>query len=495
MASQPAQGQQPEQDARILPPQLRPRPMWLTLLALTLPLMVWSVATYFVGQPMDHPFILMIFPVLFSALWGGRLVGLVASLLAAVLAIDLATPSAPLDLRGADLADLLGALTLLTIGAVITVIQNRLIQSEAKFREAFASAAIGCAMTDGQGTLISVNDAMCTILGRNEQDLLGRNLAEFPHPDDLPAQMAQLKQLFAGEVKAIRIENRYLRPDGSSVWVRKSVSVVRDELGAVRMAINLSEDISERKAAEAALALAQEQLALSSRARAAEELLASIAHEVNQPMAAIVSQAAAATRWLRHAPPDLDEARSSLLAIEQQAQRTAEVISKLRLAARRAPIPAQAIDLRQLMQDVARLVAEELHRANAQLLTRFDDQLPLVWADSLGLQQVLVNLISNAAQALAGAAGSERSILVYAAPSSDPGWVLVGVRDSGPGIQAELAHRVFEPFVTTRPSGLGLGLWICRSIIEGHGGNLWLEPASQTGAELRFTLPVREGNA
>jgi signal transduction histidine kinase len=224
------------------------------------------------------------------------------------------------------------------------------------------------------------------------------------------------------------------------------------------------------------------------------QLSASIAHEVNQPVAAAVTNAQAALRWLGAHPPDLDEARCALDRIVRDGNRASEVISRIRSLVRKGAPRREHVDLNETILEVVALIRREAERYGVALQTRLAGGLPPVWGDRIQLQQVILNLLTNGIDALRGRDEGPRDLLVGSRRDDGQG-VLVSVRDSGPGLDPEALNRLFEAFHTTKPDGIGMGLAISRSIVEAHGGRLWARPNAPRGAVFQFTLPLEAGEA
>jgi C4-dicarboxylate-specific signal transduction histidine kinase len=232
----------------------------------------------------------------------------------------------------------------------------------------------------------------------------------------------------------------------------------------------------------------QIELAHANRVATMGQLTASIAHEVNQPIAATVTSAEAALRWLRAGPSHLDEVQQSLTNIVEDGHRAGEVINRIRALMKKAPPQKDCLEINGLILEIIELTRGEAVRHGISVLTELANQLPVVEADRVQLQQVLLNLIVNALEAMGAANAGPRELLISTGRTESSG-VLVAVQDSGPGLEAAMLERVFESFYTTKPTGLGLGLSICRSIIEAHGGHLWASTNQRRGATFQFTLP------
>jgi PAS domain S-box-containing protein len=248
----------------------------------------------------------------------------------------------------------------------------------------------------------------------------------------------------------------------------------------------------ERKRAEEALQRAQAELAHVTRVATLGELTASIAHEINQPLGAIVNNAGACLRWL--AARDLEEARTSAELIVTDGHRAGEIVRRVRALAAKAPPRRDWLDINDTIREVAALAQSELHRHGVALETQLFDEAPPLRADRIQLQQVILNLIVNAIEAMSGAGAGPRELSIRSGTDGSP-HVLVAVRDSGPGLEPKSVDRVFDAFYTTKPQGLGMGLAICRSIIEAHGGRLWATANDGRGATFQFVLPIGGPNA
>jgi PAS domain S-box-containing protein len=280
-------------------------------------------------------------------------------------------------------------------------------------------------------------------------------------------------------------------PDGGKRYVSVSGLPVFDENGHFTGYRGVGRHITERKLAEQALREAQTELAHVNRVTTMGQLTASIAHEVNQPIAAAVTNAYAGLRWLGASPPDLEEVRQSLGQIIESGRRAADVIGGIRALVKKAPSRSSRFDLNEAILDVIALTRSEVLKHGVALQTELATNLPSVDGDRVQLQQVILNLVMNAAEAMSDL-GEETRELLISTQMDAAGGVLVAVRDSGPGLDPTSAHRVFEAFYTTKSAGLGMGLAICRSIIEAHGGRLWASANEPRGTVFQFTLPPNQ---
>ena len=250
----------------------------------------------------------------------------------------------------------------------------------------------------------------------------------------------------------------------------------------------------ERKRAEDALQKAQVELAHVTRVMTLGEMTASIAHEINQPLAAVANNAGACLRWLSGQAPNLEEARQSAELIIGDAHRAGEIIRRIRALAKKSPPRNDCLNINETILEVIALARSEIERNRVSLQTQLSSDVPLILGDRIQLQQVILNLIINAVEAMGGTSDGPRE-LVVSSKKNDLQDLLVAVRDSGPGLDPNSLDHLFTAFFTTKPKGMGMGLAISRSIIESHSGRLWATPNNGQGATFQFTLPIGKKEA
>jgi C4-dicarboxylate-specific signal transduction histidine kinase len=250
------------------------------------------------------------------------------------------------------------------------------------------------------------------------------------------------------------------------------------------------ERTSQLMQASEALREAQTELAHVNRVTTMGELSASIAHEVMQPIAAAVTNAHAALNWLDTQPPDLGEVRQALGRVVKEGDRATNVIGRIRALIRKAPPPRDDLEINEAILEVIALMRGEVVKNGVSVQTQLAEGLPLIQGDRVQLQQVILNLIINAVEAMSGVSEGSRELLIGTGKDAS-GAVLVAVQDSGPGLNPESFDRLFDAFYTTKPSGMGMGLSICRSIVEAHGGRIWASRAAGPGATVQFTVAVQ----
>jgi PAS domain S-box-containing protein len=285
------------------------------------------------------------------------------------------------------------------------------------------------------------------------------------------------------------LDYRTVHPDGTIKYVHALGHPVFNAADDLVEFVGTSIDMTDRRRAEEARLDAQNKLAHANRVTTMGQLAASIAHEVNQPIAATLTNAQAALRWLDRQPPDLEEVRQALARIIKDDNRAAEVIDEIHALIKKTPPRRDRLEINGAIREVIALTRGEAVKYSVSVQTKLVDGLPLIQGDRVQLQQVILNLIINAVEAMSEVNEGARELLISTRKAESDG-VLVAVRDSGPGLAPATLERLFETFYTTKPAGLGLGLSICHSIIEAHGGQLWASANVPRGATFQFTLPA-----
>ena len=254
------------------------------------------------------------------------------------------------------------------------------------------------------------------------------------------------------------------------------------------------EGTSQLVQASEALGEAQAHLAHANRVATMGQLTASIAHEVKQPIAGVASSGHAALHWLAHEPPDLEAARRAIERVLRDAKRAGDVVDRVRELIKKAPPRKDNLDINEAIDEVIVLTRPKAVKNGITVQTQLAEELPLIQGDRVQLQQVILNLIANAVEAMSQMSEGSRTLLISTG-KAEPGGVAVAVQDSGPGLPPATLERVFEAFYTTKADGMGMGLSICHSIIEAHGGQLWASANIPRGAILQFTVPARTNGA
>jgi PAS domain S-box-containing protein len=362
-------------------------------------------------------------------------------------------------------------------------------ESEQKWRAVYENTAVGVSLTGLDGRILSANPALQEILGYTEEELQGLSTADRTS-DLLPdSSRAHIEKLLDGTLREFRQQRRCAHKDGRSIWVNICDSVIPGTQSMPPTLVTIVEDITKRKRAEEALAETKADLARVSRVTTMGELAASIAHEVNQPLAAVVANGHACLRWLAAEPRNEQEALQAVQRIVRDANRASEIISRIKGFLGRRGTQQVPVQAEQVLRDVLNLVRDPARSANVRLRIKSEAGLPLFLADRVQLQQVILNLAMNGIEAMSAVTQRARE-LELEAHSGGPEAIVFTVRDSGMGIDFDNCDRIFEAFYTTKPEGMGMGLAISRSIIEAHGGRLWTTPNDGPGVTFRFSLPI-----
>ncbi len=384
----------------------------------------------------------------------------------------------------------IAVLKLLASQAAISLENTRLYRDleerEAKIRRLVEANIVGIFIWNLEGEIIEANEAFLHLLGYSREDLVSGRLR---WTDLTPAEWRDRNQRAVEEIKATGTvqpnEKEYFRKDGSRVPVLVGAAIFE---GSKDEGVAFVLDLSEQKRAEEAVDRqggAQAELAHVTRVATVGELTASIAHEINQPLAAVVTNANASLRWLSRDSPDLGEACEAIRRIIRDGNRAGEVISRVRALFKKASTTKERLDINQAIEEVIILTESEARRNKVVLLKELAAELPPVLGDRVQLQQVLVNLILNAIEAMASV---EDRVLLLRTQPDEARQVRVTVQDSGIGFDPQNAERIFNAFHTTKATGMGMGLSISRSIVESHGGRLWAMLNDGPGEKFQFTI-------
>ena len=342
--------------------------------------------------------------------------------------------------------------------------------------------------TRPDGSVDFISQRWLESTGLSVQDALGWDWASVVHPEDLARFVAEWRAaLAAGE--PMESEARLRRADGDYRWWLIRNVPLRDELGNVIKWYGTSIDIEDRKRAEEALRQAQTDLARVSRVTTMGELTAALAHEVNQPIAAAVTNANTCLRWLTRDHPDVEEARAAAMRIVKDGTRAGEIIKRIRLLFQKGTSQRELVDVNEVIREMIVHFRSEATRYDVQIRTALALDLTQVMADRVQLQQVLMNLMLNGMDAMKDMDGTRE--LAIKSQQAENEQVVVTVSDTGVGLPAQQGDQIFKAFFTTKSHGTGMGLSISRSIVESHGGRLWAADNSPRGASFHFALPTK----
>ena len=366
--------------------------------------------------------------------------------------------------------------------------EEALRESEQRLRSAIDGIPGLVAILAPNGGVEAVNHQIVEYCGQPLEELRNWGTNGIVHYDDLP----QLADVFASSIASgvpYQFEARLRRFDGEYRWFDIRGIAIRDSSGDIARWYVLLTDVEDRTRAMTRLQHMQSDFAHLNRVSMMGELAASLSHEITQPIASARNNARAAQNFLEMQPPDLGEVGEALACIVDDADRAGDIVDRIRDHVRKAPPRKERFDLNAAMKEVIMLAQSAITKNGVSVRTQLMEGMLPVHGDRVQLQQVMLNLILNAVEAMGSVEAGARELSI-STEQGQAGDVLLAVRDSGPGVDPDDLGRVFEAFYTTKPGGVGMGLAICRSIIDGHGGRLWVEPNEPCGAVFQFTLPA-----
>ncbi len=367
--------------------------------------------------------------------------------------------------------------------------EQALRKSEARYRSILENVEEGYYEIDLDGRFLFFNESLCKILCADADLLRNSDCWAFILGPDREEIRGRQKQVLRTGEGVGRAQFQLQRGDGTKTFVETSVYLTRDETGRPRGFHGICRDFSAQVREDLEAQRRREELAHLVRVASLGELASTLAHEINQPLAAMRASAQAAQRFLGETAPNLDEVREALQDIVDSNRRASEVIARMRAFISKGPTVFEPLDLCDVANDVVALVGSEAAARGIDIALRRDRPAP-VTGDATQLQQVLLNLVLNSFEAMRDTPAPERRLTIHV-ESEDDGRVRVKVCDEGVGLSPETAARVFEPFFSTRDGGLGVGLSISRNIMEAHGGAMWCESPLGGGAVFGFDIPRR----
>jgi len=340
--------------------------------------------------------------------------------------------------------------------------------------------------TTGDGEPDYINQRFADYLGRSLAELAQQRWQDVVHPED--AETAARAWSLARETATpVDTTCRFRKADGAYRWFHVHAEPLRDCDGRVVRWYGVNVDIDDQKRIEEALRTTQAKLARASKIATVSELAASIAHEISQPLGALVANGHAIQRWLSAEPPNLDRARLTADRLIRDGNAAAEVVNRIRALFKRTDLTRTLLDLNEVIREVNRLMADEVAARSVRIEPDLAEDLPPIWADRMQMQQVIVNLVRNGVEAMESEQSDPRILSIRSARDGTNS-VLIEIRDQGSGL--EDVERVFEPFFTTKETGMGMGLAIARWIVEAHQGRVWATNNTPRGAVFSFTLPI-----
>ena len=362
-----------------------------------------------------------------------------------------------------------------------------LLASEARWRSIFETSTLAISVFDQDLRYRATNQAFQSILGYTDEELRQLTPLDLTVGEERGTADTRLTELREGKIDHYAVEKQYRRKDGKVIWAQASVA--RASQSGPEMFIGTMIDITEGKYAQESLLATQSELARVSQLTTMGQMAASIAHEIKQPIASIAMAASAGLRWLTRDPPNLKEVRACLELIAKNGDRAHHVIDGIRAMFQKDRQEKEFLDVNQIIRDTLELVRGEAQKKRILLHSELSDDLRSVFGNRVQLQQVMLNLFSNAIEAIDATANNIRQIRV-SSTSFAPESILITVADSGPGFAPRDLNHIFDPFFTTKSQGMGLGLSICRSLIEAHNGRLSARSGENQGAVFEITLPA-----
>ena len=392
-----------------------------------------------------------------------------------------------LESRGQDLAQLTSELiaSRRALMGNVAAIQR----SEQRWRSLFEHSPAGIAIVDPQGRFVVVNRAFNKMVEAHPEARRSGCLMELI-AEDRRAEVGDRLREIHDDLDVVNLHLlQFVGGRGKVVWANTAIAPLEAAERPRRFVVLVAVDVSSQRQAETALARLQDQVARTSRASTLGLLAASIAHEVNQPLSAILTNSQACLRWLDMAPPALDEARAACRRIAREGDRASQVIARTRAVVRHEEGPLESVDVGRFLDEIVDLARESAGSLGVSLVRGRGDAVPCAYADRVQLQQVALNLVMNALEATAAQPAARRVVELYSEASTEA-FVTIAVRDRGCGIDPAVRDYIFEPFHSGKPQGMGVGLAHSRAIVERLGGKLWASSNLDGGETFRFTLPV-----
>jgi PAS domain S-box-containing protein len=372
--------------------------------------------------------------------------------------------------------------------------ETSLKESEERWRSMFEMSTVGVVLADHNFRFLVTNTAFQAMLGRTDDELHGLTPLDISTDEDREPLKLLYEQVRRGSRQGYEAVHQYRRKDGAPVWVHAYVSRMQSSDSKPALFLATTIDITERKRAEAASRDALSELARVARLTTMGEMTASIAHEINQPLGAMVADGSAGLRWLANTTPDLEEARACFRRVVNDGHRASQVISGIRAMLEKGSGAREPLDINRLVREVLMFAHSEIENQRIVVRAELDENLSEVLVNRIQLQQVVLNLVMNGIDAMATLDDRSRVLRLRSGQNGSSS-VTLAVEDTGTGIDNNVAGRIFEAFFTTKEHGMGMGLSICRSIVVAHGGRLFVSPGDLYGSVFQLELPIYQPDA
>ncbi|MHB8268462.1 sensor histidine kinase [Bradyrhizobium sp.] len=367
-------------------------------------------------------------------------------------------------------------------------VERSLKESEQRWSSMFELFTAGIALMDQNLRFVATNTSFQSMLGFRAEELRELSLLDISIDGDQGTSRELFDELRSGQQQRRDLVGQYRCKDKTPIWTHLYISTIGEKESKPMQFLATMIDITAEKQAEDATLSAHSELMRVARLSMIGEMTASIAHEINQPLGAIVVNGEAGLRWLARSTPDLDEARDALKRIVNDGHRAGQVMASVRSLFRKQYQPKEPDDINEILREVLALVGRDTEKRQIVVLTELSGELPYVLLDRVQMMQVFLNLFTNAIDAVAGISDRAK-VLRLNSELHGSNEVLITVEDSGVGFDENVIGHLFEPFATTKPQGMGMGLSICRSIVEGHGGTISASRGDPHGAVFQVVLP------
>ncbi|HBO0353806.1 TPA: PAS domain S-box protein [Pseudomonas aeruginosa] len=362
--------------------------------------------------------------------------------------------------------------------------------SEARWKAVYENSAAGIVLTDTENRILNANPAFQRITGYTEKDLAQLSMEQLTPPNERTQMKQRLARLLQSGGAEYSVECSYLCKNGSTIWANASVSLMSPRVDEPQVILQIIDDITEKKQAQETLNQLQQELVQVSRSATMGEFAAYIAHEINQPLSAIMTNANAGTRWIGNEPPNIMEAKEALARIIRDSDRAADIIRMVRSFLKRQGPVLKPIDLKALVADTTLILKAPSQSNGVSLNVIAGDTLPAIMGDAVQIQQLVINLAMNSIEAMSQVGCETRQLALSFSSNASNDALIICVKDTGPGIPEDQIGQLFNAFYTTKKEGLGMGLAICLTIAEVHNGKIWAESPPAGGACFFVSIPV-----